>query len=221
MNRLEWILGIMLVVLFVIVAALSLMFWFRSDSRGTEVGNLATEVAGYADKAEPTSVFTGQTAQLAFVAAQRTAVSWQSDATLLNASATWPQGATAVDLRSGEATWGFTFYSPATAQMSLISVIENKATIIIQGPSDVPAYLINHTSWNLDSNEAIDLFLQQGGAEFMNTEGVTALTMTLAIDEENGRIQWIVQLAAAQSLRTLTMNMDATSGEILILNKTT
>ena len=219
MNRLEWILGIMLVVLLVIVVALSLMFWFRADTPAAPA-SAATEVASFANKVAPTPVFAGQTAQIAFVAAQRTAVSWQSDAALLNATATWPQGATAQELRVGETTWGFTFYSPAADEMALISVIEDEANLIMSGPFAEPTQLIGPTGWNLDSTDAIDQFLREGGVDFINSEGVTNLTMTLAADEENGRIQWLIQLAAAQSLRTLTMRIDATSGEILTIDKT-
>ncbi len=220
MNRLEWILGIMLAALLVIVVALSLMFWFRSDTPAAAPANVATEVASYAGRVEPTSVFAGQTAQIAFTAAQKTAVSWQPDAALLNASATWPQGMTPQALRDGETTWAFTFFSPAAAEMSLISVIENEASVITQGAFPPPAHLIGPTAWNLDSRDAIDRFLQEGGADFMNSEGVTSLTMTLTADEGNGRIQWLLQLTATQSLRTLTMQIDATSGEIVTVAKT-
>ena len=223
MNRLEWVLGIMLALLLVIVAALALMFWFRSDKPGVAAipANAATEVALYADKVEPTPVFEGQSAKIAFVAAQRTAVSWQSDAALINATATWPQGATEEALRLGEATWGFTFYSPATASMALISVVENEASLIMQGAMETPTELFDTSGWNLDSSDAVDRLLQEGGSAFINEEGVTALTMTLTTDVDNGRIIWHIQLSATQSLRIMTLSLDATSGEILEINQTT
>lgn len=223
MNRLEWVLGIMLALLLVIVAALALMFWFRGDEPGMAAvpANTATEVAFYADKVEPTPVFEGQSAKIAFVTAQRTAVAWQSDAALLNATATWPQGAAETDLRQGKTTWGFTFYSPAAASMALISVVDNEASLIMQGPMATSTQLFDANGWNLDSSDAIDRLLQEGGSAFINEEGITALTMTLTMDAENGRILWLVQLSATQSLRTLTMSLDATSGEILEMNQTT
>jgi hypothetical protein len=223
MNRLEWVLGIMLALLLVVVAVLALMFWFRSDKPGAAAvpANAATEVAFYADKVEPTPVFTGQTAQMAFVAAQRTAVSWQPDAVLLNATATWPQGASEADLRQGETTWGFTFYSPSAASMALFSVIDNEASLVMQSAMPQPDQLLDTSGWNLDSSDAIDRMLQEGGAAFINEEGVTALTMTLMMGGDNGRILWLIQLSATQSLRTLTMSLDATSGEVLEVNQTT
>jgi hypothetical protein len=223
MNRLEWVLGIMLALLLVIVAALALMFWFRSNEPGVAAvpANTATEVAFYADKVEPTPAAEGQSAILAFVAAQGTAVSWQPDAQLLNATATWPQGATEEDLRQGEAAWGFTFYSPAAASMALISVSDNEASLIMHSAMDEPTQMFDASSWNLDSTDAVERLLQEGGSAFIDEEGVTALTMTLTADAGNGRILWHIQLAATQSLRTLTLSLDATSGELLEINQTT
>ncbi len=221
MNRLEWILGILLVVLLVIVAALSLVFWFRPDAPTTASPNIAAEVAAYANQVEPTPVHAGHTAQIAYTAARETAVSWQNDAILLSARATWPQGMTEKELRQGETTWTFTFYSAAADKTALISVIDNKANIITQGTLKQPANAITPAGWHLDSSDAIDQLLEQGGTDFINREGITSLTMTLTTDPENGRIQWLIQLAATQSLRLLTMNIDATSGEILSVDQTT
>ncbi|MCA9976311.1 MAG: hypothetical protein KC413_11195 [Anaerolineales bacterium] len=223
MNRLEWVLGIMLALLLVIVAALALMFWFRADEPGVVAvpANTATEVASYANKVEPAPAAEGQSAKLAFVAAQRTAVAWQPDAELLNATATWPQGATEKALRQGEAAWGFNFYSPATASMALISVVDNEAGLIMQGAMETPTQLFDTNGWNLDSSDAVDRLMQEGGSAFINVEGVTALTMTLTTDAGNGRILWHIQLAATQTLRTMTLSLDATSGEILAINQTT
>lgn len=219
MNRLEWILGIMLVILLVVVVALSLMFWFRADEPVAETANIATEVASYANKVEPTSVFVGQTAQLAYGAAQRTAVSWQPDAALLNATATWPQGSTRDTLLKGEISWAMTFISPATNQMALISVIEDQANMITQGPLKQDSHPIDLGSWEQDSTETIEIFLIEGGDVFMRDEGLTTLTMTLSADPENGRLQWQLLMAASQSLRSLTMQIDAASGEVISIDQ--
>ena len=125
MNRLEWILGIILVLLLVVVGALSLTFWFRNDRTAVSApaSNSAAIIADRADDIAPTPTFDGRSAIVAYAAAQNTAVAWQPDAQLFNAQATWPQGSTADELRQGKTSWGFTFYSPATASMALISVL--------------------------------------------------------------------------------------------------
>ena len=222
MNRLEWVLGIMLALLLVVVAVLAVLFWVRSDEPGVAGGpaNIAAEAAAFADKVEPTPVFAGQTAQIAYVAAQRTAVSWQSDAVLLNATATWPQGATEAELRQGKTAWGFTFYSPTAAGTALISVVDNEANLIMEGALPGADQLLDTSGWKLDSSDAVGRLMEEGGAAFINEEGITALTMSLMMDEGNGRILWHIQLSATQRMRTFTMSLDATSGEILASNQT-
>jgi uncharacterized protein YpmB len=223
MNRLEWILGIMLALLLIIVAALALMFWFRADEPQMAIApaNAATEVAFYADKVEPTPVYAGQTAHFAYVTAEKTAVSWQPDAVLLNATATWPQGATEKALREGETTWGFTFYSPAAASMALISVLDNEANLVMQGAMPDAPQLLDVSGWRMDSTDVIDRLMDAGGAAFINQEGIAVLTMSLNLGSGNGRILWDIQLASPQSQDALIMSIDANSGEILEINQPT
>lgn len=222
MNRLEWILGIMLVMLLIVVVVLSLLFWFRPDEPPIAAGqqNSATTIAQQAERIEPTPVFAGQTAKLAFVAARREAVAWQADAQLLNASATFPQGATAQALLSGETTWGFTFYSPQAGKSASISVVEDQAQLVGEGGGQ--GYLpLDVTGWDVDSDEAIRLLLESGGVQFINEEGITILTMALFADNQNetNQIEWLVTLIAPQSGRTLDLRLFAHSGEIIEITK--
>ena len=218
MNRLEWILGIVLAILLVVVAVFSLLLWFRPDDQQA-APNSEAAIAAQANQVAPTSVFEGQTAKLAFVAAQSVADSWQSDAALLNASATWPQGASTKQLLDGETTWSFTFYSPATGSTALISVVENNATLLSAGRYELTTPLLAASGWQLDSKDAIEQFLAEGGESFINNNGVTNLTMMLSTSSETGRIEWLVSLFGTQTLRSLTMQLDATSGEILTLDE--
>lgn len=217
MNRLEWILGIVLVVLLLGVAALSLFFWFGPDSDNRPAANSATVLAQRADDIAPTSIFKGDTAKIAYAKAQQTAVAWQPDAQLLNVSATWPQGSTAQQIRDGASTWGFTFYSPAAQQIAVISVVEDAAALISQGKHAQETPLLEATGWNLDSNEAINTLLQTGGSQFLHDEGVTTLMMMLTTDNAkgDGRMEWQVNLISLKNGRALKLRIDATSGEIL------
>jgi hypothetical protein len=217
MNRLEWILGIVLVVLLVVVVIFSLLLWFRPDPVAEFSGtpNSATVVAVRANQIAPTSVFEGQTAKIAFAAAQQQAIGWQADAALLNASATWPQGATPNDVLTGETTWSFTFYSLQSQRTALISVINNEANLLSSSEQELETLPLGANAWQLDSQEVIQQFLGQGGAEFMTSNGVTTLTMMLSTGNENGRIEWLVSLFGDQTLNSLTMRIDATTGEIL------
>ena len=217
MKRLEWILGIIMVVLLIAVAGLSLSFWFGNRAESTSPANTATVLAQRADDIAPTSVFDGRTAIVAYARAQEAAGEWQPDAVLLNAQATWPQGTTASDLLQGETSWGFTFYSAAAEKIAIVSVVEDTATIVSEGPHQQEAPILSVSGWNLDSQEAIETFLAAGGSSFLENAGVSTLTMALYADdqERNGRMEWQVSLFSLQTNQALTVRLDATSGEVL------
>lgn len=222
MNRLEWILGIILVLLLVVVGALSLTFWFRNDRTAVSApaSNSAAIIADRADDIAPTPTFDGRSAIVAYAAAQNTAVAWQPDAQLFNAQATWPQGSTADELRQGKTSWGFTFYSPAAQQIAIFSVVEDAVSLVSQGEHVQTDPLLQASGWNLDSQDAIDIFLANGGSAFMAEAGVSTLTMALMASdgEENGRLEWQMTLFSHQSGQVFTLQVDATSGEILSSN---
>ncbi|WP_420630387.1 hypothetical protein [Candidatus Leptofilum sp.] len=225
MNRLEWILGIILVVLLVVVAVLSLTFWFRNDRTAVPAPsfNSATTIAQRADDIAPTPEYDGRSAIIAYAAAQETALAWQPDAQILTAQATWPQGATAQQLREGETSWGFTFYSPSAQKIAVFSVVEDNVALVSEGDHQQTEPLLSASGWNLDSDEAIKAFLAGGGNRFLNEGGVATLTMALMASdiEENGRLEWQISLFSLQTGQAFTMRLDATSGEILSTNPET
>ncbi|NKQ37312.1 MAG: hypothetical protein HF973_17065 [Chloroflexi bacterium] len=215
MNRLEWILGIVLVVLLIAVAVVSLLFWFGPRQSATV--QTQDPLREQALKIEPTSVYEGNTAKVAYAAAQNEAQAWQADAELLNASATWPQGASAQQLLDGEASWGFIFYSPSAQEIALISVVEDEATLVSTAAHTQENPVLNVSGWNLDSQEVVRSLLEAGGNDFINQEQVTTLTTALFTDdqEQNGRMEWQASLISLANGRALTLRIDATSGEIL------
>ena len=221
MNRLEWVLGILLVILLGVVVVLSLLFWFRPNDGGTINASSESDafIAQQAALVAPTSVYEGQSAKLAFVAARRAATEWQVDAELLNGTATWPQGAPANDLLSGETTWGFSFYSSQTGNSASFSVVDNEAQLI--GTSNVtqPYTPLDITGWQVDSDEAIRQLLDSGGFQFIEDEGITILTMALLADNQSqtGQLEWIVSLIGTENGRLLDMRINAHSGELLEL----
>ncbi|MCB8979550.1 MAG: hypothetical protein H6657_19240 [Ardenticatenaceae bacterium] len=131
MNRLEWILGIILVVLLVVVGVLSLTLWFRNDRTAVPnsgpAANSATIIAQRADDIAPTPLYDGRSAIVAYASALKAAQAWQTDAQLMQAQATWPQGSTPDQLLRGEESWGFTFYSPSSQRIGVFSVVEDNA----------------------------------------------------------------------------------------------
>lgn len=219
MNRLEWVLGIILVILLVAVAVLSVLFWFGPNNNRVNgpSANSATTIAQRADDIEPTPDFNGRTAKQAYASALAEAVVWQQDAQLLNATATFSQGATPEQLIDGENAWSFTFYSPATSQIALISVVDENVNVLSTNTYTAQGNLLSAETWNIDSTEAVKQVLQEGGREFIASGANPTLTMALYIDDQdgNGRVEWEASLVSLLTGNAFMVRIDATTGEIL------
>jgi hypothetical protein len=213
MNRLEWILGIFLVVLLVVVLGLAIMLWTQPSSPVAVPQNGAP--GGQAALVAPTPVFEGETAKASFSLAQAQAQTWQSDVTLLSANATWPQGTQVQDLLTGTSTWAFTFYSPGQNAVRQVTVVEDRVTLLAERAYQPAQPLPAMSGWQVDSHTAVQQFLAEGGHDFMRQEGITTVTMSLRTDDPDGRITWLISAFAAQTNHSFTMNIDANSGGII------
>ncbi len=212
MNRLEWVLGILLVALLLIVVGISALLWLQPRATAVPEGYVqVTTAAGVA----PTSVYPGATARVGYAAAQRGVADWYADAVLLDAVATWPQGVSETELRAGTANWGYTFYSPTAGAVTLVTVIGATPKRVSESLYTPPATIMDAGAWLLDSQQAVNIFLDDGGAAFLRDNGVTTLIMQLAASNRSERMEWLVSLFADETGRSYTMRIDATSGEIL------
>lgn len=216
MNRLEWILGIFLVILLLVVLAMALMLWTQPDSP-TE--GLPPEVAERNQLIAPTPAFAGQTAKTAYALALATAQTWQPDVALLTAEATWPQGAGVQDLTAGESSWTFTFYSANQQAIRVTAVVEENVTLLAERSYQLPYTLPALDLWQIDSNRAIQLFLAEGGSTFIQNEQITTLIVSLQTDEPIGQFTWSISSFAPQTFHSLTINIDANSGEIINIDR--
>ncbi|MCA9969524.1 MAG: hypothetical protein KC425_04870 [Anaerolineales bacterium] len=212
MSRLEWILGILLVVLLLVVIGISAFIWLQP--RAPEVADVPTAVSAPIGPAA-TPIYAGKTARVGFAAAQQALTGWQTDAVLLDATATWPTGATEADVRAGSATWGYTFYSPGTARVALITVLGDKAQLVSESEYQAPTTPASIGAWVIDSEQAVDIFLNAGGAAFMRDNGVTTLIMQLTTSSADGRVIWLASLFGEENGRSFTMRIDATSGDVI------
>ncbi len=211
MNRLEWVLGIFLVVLLLVMVGLGIMLW----TQPTSPDDLAA--SGLSDRAAlvaPTPVFQGDTARTAYARAEAQIQSWQADAILFSATATWPQGATIQELIDGASTWSLTFYSPANQTARPAAVVEEQVTLMAESRFTAVPDLTSVTAWEIDSDRAVQIFLAEGGQEFMRQHPVTTLHMTLGIDAEDGRYVWSISLLAELTEEMFKMKIDAANGEV-------
>jgi hypothetical protein len=203
MSRTEWILGVLLALLLIFILILGAIFFFQPGERRTEA------------PVAPTSQFAGQTAVEAYLSAQAEAVKWQPDAALVKASATWPQGADRATLLQGKTTWNFNYYSPASQTTAVVTVIDAVATLGSSRPAEAALAPVNVSAWSIDSHEAIQAMLRSGGDQFLELNGVSTLTVSLATDTAEGRTEWFLSLFAVSNGKSYTVTMDATSGEII------
>ncbi|MBK6326569.1 MAG: hypothetical protein IPF56_11635 [Chloroflexi bacterium] len=203
MNRFEWILGGLLIVLLVIVAGLALTLWLRPVESGTAI------------QPAPGVLANGQTALSALAVANNQAKVWQADAQLLKATATW----SAKDGRpyiSGASSWAFTFYSPGATAVAQISVADNQPSPPLVSQTEIQLTPLDISGgWKIDSPQAVSQIMENGGTEFLSRKNDTSITMSLNTIGENGRMEWFVSLFDEQSDNFIALRMDATSGEVL------
>jgi hypothetical protein len=219
MNRLEWILGIILVVLLIAAAGLATMLWLRPQP--TVPAGTHPDIAPFVDKVAPLPSTSGQTAKLAYVAAKEKTKEWQPDAILLSTTATWPQGAKPDYIKQGTSDWAFTFYSPSTNALARVTVVNGQPSLI-PGSANDELQLLESSSWQVDSPDAVEKILTEGGKDFIDKEGITILTMTLVTNDpyENGRLEWLTSIISTQTGNAYSMRIDAASGDVIEIQDT-
>lgn len=211
MSRLEWILTGVLGLLLVVVLVMGLLLWLRPGI-GT-APPLPTVDAPVA--ATPSLV--RNTALLAFSSAQAEAQAWQPDAQLVQASATWTQGAGREDLLSGRATWDFTFISPSADATAVFSVIEDEPQLIAENDLQRDVAVQDVSGWRLDSPDAIARVMEEGGEAFLRGAGTTTMKASLDTARHPDKIEWFISLISKYSGNSFTARIDATSGDVLAI----
>lgn len=193
MSRLGRLLSALLAIVLIAVAGLMLM----------------VTAAKVPEVAESGPRFAGVTAREAFYVAEPAAREWAADGQLLSMRATWRLEA---DLSGGEASWSLIFYSATRSETALISVIENEAVLVNTRPTDQAHDPDDISHWLLNSPQAAENALKGGGQAFLDSQGSADLVMTLSLDRP---ANWNSTFIDKQSLRTFSIRMDATNGDVL------
>ena len=216
MNRLEKILGIGLAL--VILGALLAGFWFwQQQQLATRLGNISELVVELTPS--PLEQNSGSTLGLSirsFGVAHAAASLWREDALLVMGLNSWPALDSPADLASTRGDgWQYTFYSPSTGQAASFSV---NGTGVSQGPEHESRETLSPrtpSEWRIADDEAIRIFLANGGSTFMETEKSIYMTMQLSTVEDHSRIQWLIAAVADETGHSITMWIDAQSGEVI------
>jgi hypothetical protein len=193
-----WGLGVLVLVIFVVLS--------QVISRSSGPSIMLT--------APPAKVYrlpeNSQSARSLYLSADQAARSWQGDAQLVSATASW-SFAQEDDL-SGPVDWTFQFYSPGTQQLFVVSVSEETATPITNmlSPYELPVVAIEN--WRIDSHEALGVWLTEGGAAFLKGYSVVDVSARLRHSQE-GRLEWSVAGVVRDSQLFHLVQVDASSGK--------
>ena len=69
--------------------------------------------------------------------------------------------------------------------------------------------------WQVNSERVMQIFLENGGYDFINREAELSVIMNLDLATANSQPEWLVSAISTRSDRSLSMWINATSGEII------
>jgi hypothetical protein len=203
-----WILGVLIVA---IVAVLGYVYTLRAQAEPA-----LTPATTAPPAARATQVYslptTPYSAKSLYANALQAAQAWQPDATLVSASTSWPFAE--LDDFSSPADWTFQFYSPQTHGIYVINASETQVIAVRETLSPYGISGVSEEEWQLDSNQALNVWLSGGGGDFMREYPAVDVSARL-VSSQPGAAVWAVIAADRQSDGVHTVRIDASSGAIL------
>lgn len=157
---------------------------------------------------------TRMTAKNAYTVAEPVAQGWASDARLISARATFDPGS---DIQSGEGDWTLVFYSPEKFSTALISIVENKATLINERNATQNPVLHELDAWQIDSPHVVNQMLKEGGDEFLRSQPGAVLVLSLDMEGQGG---WKGRFIHKETRRTFTVQLGAEKGDVIAVQQT-
>lgn len=161
--------------------------------------------------------FSGQTAKDAYLAALPEAREWADDVQLVSVSAHWadvtPETVDQVDI------WDFSFFSAGHNRIFFTLVLTDQQAIGRAHPYRLkkPPHLVDPTRWTIDSDEAISIWLNNGGSVFLTTFPDNEVEALLRQSEsiENPRPVWNIIGTSADQSQIFYLIIDASTGTVL------
>jgi hypothetical protein len=203
-SRKEWTILVALVVL--VLAVYGGLLFFVTRGGGAKVESAVPR---------PTPPWPVRTAQEAYSLAKEVARAWQPDARLSNATSAWGSGATPQELLEGKTTWGFHFVSPAAGQFCVVSVVGDEAQVIESGSIPRVPVLLEVADWHVDSPQALSIFLDHGGRDFLAAHADADVHLRLLTGIENETLLWLAVGLSANDGLAHTVPIDAVSGAVV------
>ena len=197
---------ILLVVLAWVVMAgvLVVAFLVTSDDVDPVVRHDLGPVAGTAKEIYPTT--------------EELALDWRPDAVLVGVTAGW-RDATLETLRQPP-TWSFQYYSPGRQEVFIVAVVGGEAQGLREMLVPYPLPAIPVDQWSVDSQRAVEFWLDSGGARFLERHPADAelrLQLRVAATSKDGtpRLLWTVMGIVFETNQVETLQIDAATGELV------
>ena len=154
------------------------------------------------------------TARDTYPAAVTEAQTWQPESQLVSATASWSNVQSEEDLEE-VAAWGFTFLSPQTRKIRVVSVTPDGAQHVQTADAGPKTRAVEVSAWQVDSTEVVDLFLNNGGGGFLAQHPGATVSLRVGLEEDSDRLVWYAMGIHSAERATLVIAVDATSGELL------
>ena len=194
------ILGVMLIAVYGTLAVLIVAM-----SGGGPLGTAAGEGV------EPLSPVS---ARVAYPAAFTAAEEWQTDVQLISATASWSNVTSEADLEQ-QVTWGYTFLSPQTRQIQVVSVSPDGTEAVRTMNASAKTRATDVTAWQVDSAEALRLFLDNGGRDFLAQHPGATVSLRIGLEENGDRLVWFAVGVYSPERATIVLVVDASTGELI------
>lgn len=194
-------------------------FLYLAQSQGRPLTTTAVEAPAPAPTLPNTFqvTFAENTALQLYPIAEAAARSWQADARLVSAEATWRT--TAIDQVGKPTPWSFRFYSVAARRSYFVTILPdgqvNARQHFLTEPN--PPGLLPAQRWAVDSNQAIAAWLNAGGGAFLGENPGLEVSAILSYQRAGDGLFWHVTGLNQKNETLVSTTVDAQSGAVVEL----
>ncbi|GAB4446842.1 MAG: hypothetical protein Kow0031_29470 [Anaerolineae bacterium] len=162
-----------------------------------------------------TLTFEGETAKSAYQQALAKAQQWQGDVELVAASAYWPE--TTLEALTKFDAWDFRFYSPSRRRIYFAVAHPNEPVIgrphIFKQDTFTP--LVDPTAWVIDSDEAVEIWVNNGGGPFLETFPGSSVEVLLHHMPKQDLLVWDVIGVSQDQSQLFFLSINAGNGNVV------
>ena len=163
-----------------------------------------------------TLAFEGPTAKEAYQEALAGAQQWQGDVDLVATSAYWPE-ATLSSVTQFD-TWDFRFFSPARQRVYFAVVRPNQPVIgrpHLYKRDTTTTALVDPTAWLIDSDEAVTIWVNNGGGPFLEAFPGSSVELLLHQLPQQNLLVWDIIAVSQDQSQLFYLSINANNGNIL------